>query len=302
MLSQVRVVAFLSAVGLFAPQGAPPAPPVIDMHVHSTQVTPEDLPTLAAANVRYLFLAGLAADLRSWAGEADEGRYLPSLVFPCAQGRAPITGRPCWDGATDFPDPGWLRGELTAGRIRAFGEITAQLAGLRPDDERLAPFWQLAEEFDIPVGLHLGPGPPGAAYLSGPAALPQFRMAAGNPLGLEDVLLRHQRLRLFVMHAGWPQLDSMIALMHAHPNVYVDTAALQAPFITPRAGYYRHLRGLVDAGFGKRIMFGSDFKDQLRHGVDAIMTAEFLSAEQKADILCRNAARFLRLDADICAP
>lgn len=304
MFPQGRFLAILAGVGLLTSQAAPPAPPVIDMHVHSTQVTPNDLAALEGANVRYIFLAGLAADLRAWAGAADAARYLPSLVFPCHQGRAPVTGRPCWEGESDFPDPGWLRGELAAGRIRGFGEVTAQLLGMGIDDERLEPFWQLAEEFDIPVGVHLGPGPPGAAYASGPAPFkaPAFRMAAGDPLRLEDVLLRHKRLRIFVMHAGWPMLDSMIALMYAHPQVYVDTAALQAPFVTPRAGYHRHLRGLVEAGFGKRIMFGSDFKGQVRAGVDAILTADFLSPEQKADILCHNAARFLRLDAATCAP
>ncbi len=59
---------------------------------------------------------------------------------------------------------------------------------------------------------------------------------------------------------------------------------------------------IVDAGFGKRIVFGSDFPNQVLPGIDAIATAEFLSAEQKADILCNNAARFLRLDAAVCAP
>jgi hypothetical protein len=303
-LGQIRLLVLLAGLGLFVQQAAPPAPPVIDMHVHSTQVTPKDLGVLAGANVRYLFLAGLAADLRVWAGQADSTRYLPSLVFPCDKGQAPIGGRPCYEGSSDFPDPGWLRGELAAGRIRGLGEVTAQLLGMGPDDPRLEPFWQLAEELDVPVGLHLGPGPPGAAYESGraPARLPSFRMAAGDPLRLEDVLLRHRRLRLFVMHAAWPQLDSMIALMYAHPNLYVETGALQAPVVTPRAGYYRHLRGLVDAGFGKRIMFGSDFKDQLRPGIEAILSADFLTGEQKADILCNNAARFLRLDADTCHP
>jgi hypothetical protein len=304
MVPHLRFLVILAGVGLVIPQASPPAPPVIDMHVHSTQVAPTDLAALREANVRYIFLAGLDADLRVWAGAADATRYLPSLVFPCARGRAPITGRPCYEGSSDFPDPDWLRGELAAGRIRGFGEVTAQLLGMGADDVRLAPFWQLAEEFDIPVGVHLGPGPPGAAYESSPVPFksPGFRMAAGDPLRLEEVLLRHKRLRIFVMHAGWPLLDSMIALMYAHPQVYVDTAALQAPFVTPRAGYYRHLRGLVDAGFGKRIMFGSDFKNQLRPGIDAILTADFLSPEQKEDILCHNAARFLRLDAAICAP
>ncbi len=72
--------------------------------------------------------------------------------------------------------------------------------------------------------------------------------------------------------------------------------------LTPRAGYLRHLRGLVDGGFGQRIMFGSDFPDQLEAGIDAILDADFLSAEQKADILCNNAARFLRLAAPVCNP
>jgi hypothetical protein len=72
--------------------------------------------------------------------------------------------------------------------------------------------------------------------------------------------------------------------------------------IVPRAGYYRYLHALVENGFGKRIMFASDFPDRIAMGIDAIVAADFLSAEQKADILCNNAARFLRLEAAICRP
>ncbi len=117
---------------------------------------------------------------------------------------------------------------------------------------------------------------------------------------LEDVLLRHKRLRLFVMHAGWPRLESIVALMYAHPQVYVDVAALSTVSAIPRDAYYRHLRGLVQAGFAKRIMFGSDFPDQVKPGIDAIMAADFLSPEQKSDILCNNAARYLRLNSRVC--
>jgi hypothetical protein len=45
------------------------------------------------------------------------------------------------------------------------------------------------------------------------------------------------------------------------------------------------LRSLVEAGFAKRIMFGSDFPDQVGAGIDAILTAEFLTSDQKSDIL-----------------
>jgi predicted TIM-barrel fold metal-dependent hydrolase len=47
-------------------------------------------------------------------------------------------------------------------------------------------------------------------------------------------------------------------------------------------------------------MFGSDFPDQVGAGIDAILGADFLSGEQKSDILCNNAARFLRLNPSPC--
>ena len=86
------------------------------------------------------------------------------------------------------------------------------------------------------------------------------------------------------------------------PNVYVDLGALQATFMVPRPSYYAYLKGLVDNGFAGRIVFGSDFPNQVASGIDAIMGADFLSHAQKADILCDNAARFLRLDTSICVP
>lgn len=281
-------------------------PPVIDMHQHSAQLTPKAYAQMSASNIRYVFLSSTTTDLRGWAAEADPKRYLPALVFPCEAGRAPGpgAGRQCLDDGSEFPDLTWLREEIRAGRIKALGELAPQYMGISPADPRLEPYWQLAEEFDIPVGIHLGPGPPGAAYDSSPAPIKYraFRMTAGDPLLLEEVLLRHKRLRLFIMHAGWPLLDSTLALLYGHPNVYVDVAALENPTIVPREGYHRYLRALVESGFGKRIMFGSEFTNLFGAGVDAILAAEFLSAEQKADILCNNAARFLRLDNSVCLP
>jgi predicted TIM-barrel fold metal-dependent hydrolase len=49
-------------------------------------------------------------------------------------------------------------------------------------------------------------------------------------------------------------------------------------------------------------MYGSDFPNDAAAGIDAIQSADFLSAEQKSDILCGNAARFLRLNPSPCTP
>lgn len=55
---------------------------------------------------------------------------------------------------------------------------------------------------------------------------------------------------------------------------------------------------MVDAGFEKRILYGSDqmyWPDAITESIDAIQSASFLDDGQKRDILYNNAARFLRL-------
>ena len=91
--------------------------------------------------------------------------------------------------------------------------MLTQYEGVSPADPRLESYWALAEELDLPVAIHMGPGPPGAAYLGSP----KYRMSLGDPLLLEPVLARHPKLRLYVMHAGWPMIDRMIALMYELP-------------------------------------------------------------------------------------
>ena len=56
------------------------------------------------------------------------------------------------------------------------------------------PRFALAEELDIPVCLHTGFGPPMSPYMGDP----NFRMRHGNPLLLEDVLVKHPRLRIYI--------------------------------------------------------------------------------------------------------
>ena len=184
---------------------------------------------------------------------------------------------------------------LKAGRLDVLAEVTNQYEGIEPADPRLEEIWAFAEANDIPVGIHVGPGPPGAIYLGAPSN----RASLSSALLLEPVLVRHPKLRLYVMHAGYPLIDEMIALMYAYPQVYVDTGVII--FTQRRDEFYPYLKRLVDAGFGRRIMFGSDqmvWPRVIERSVRTIEEAPFLTAQQKRDILYNNAARFLRLKPD----
>lgn len=291
------------------PQGTPP--PVIDVHLHAplspgpVDSTMESLQSMLevmdSLNVRRAVLNGVPDVLYGWHQEAP-GRMIPALLFPCEDGKAPNYGRPCgFEGGAEFPEVSRVDGAVESGRIEALGEITAQYLGLGPSDPKLEPYFALAEERDVPVFIHMGLGPPSAAYEENPTDVksPNYRATAGDPLLLEEALLRHPDLRVAAMHAGYPMLDEMIFMLRQHPHLYVDVGVLQ--YAIPRAEYYRYLRRLVEAGFGERIMFGSDGEAQaLREGVAAIQEAGFLTEQQKKNMLCNNAARFLRLDEEVC--
>ena len=91
-------------------------------------------------------------------------------------------------------------------------------------------------------------------------------------------------------------LDDLLAVMYAHPQVYVDIGVIV--YTQQRAVFYRYLRGIMEAGFGQRVMFGSDqmvWPEAISRSISVIDDAPFLNDKQKRNILYNNAARFLRL-------
>jgi uncharacterized protein len=186
-----------------------------------------------------------------------------------------------------------LRKDFTKDGFKVMGEIGLQYEGLSPSDPSADKYFALAEELDIPVAIHMGTGGSGRANI----AMPKFRGSAGNPLLLEDLLARHPKLRVQVMHAGYPMIDNMLTLLQASSHVYVDLAGLIWSY--PLKEVNRYIERLVDAGFGDRVMFGTDqmaWPKLMAYSIGIVQNADYLTPAQKRDILYNNAARFLRLD------
>ena len=224
----------------------------------------------------YGILSGPPEFVARWA-DAAPGRFFRGLLFSPAE---------------NPPSPDEVIERHEAGQLDILAEITTQYGGIAPDDEWLMPYWATLEANDIPAGIHVGPGPPGVIYLGASG----YRARLHSALTVEEVLVRHPRLRLFIGHAGFPMLDDLLALMYAHPQVYVGIGVIV--YTQPRESFYRYLKGIFDAGFGKRVMFGSDqmvWPETIGRSIRVIEEAPFLTEGQKRDVLFNNAARFLRL-------
>jgi predicted TIM-barrel fold metal-dependent hydrolase len=244
--------------------------------VNDDELTDKTLEILVRRNIIGITSGPLTGIYR----ERQPERIIPGVMFSVGE---------------NPPSIAELRERIEAGEIEVLGEVTNQYHGIMPDDPRFAPYLQLAEDLDVPVGIHVGPGPPGVAYLFAP----HYRARLHSALQLDDVLARYPKLRLYVMHAGWPMADDMIALMYAYPQVYAGLGVIS--FALPRKEFHGYVRRLVEAGFGNRLMFGSDhmvWPEALEFAIEGIESADFLSERQKRDILYDNAARFLRFSQE----
>jgi predicted TIM-barrel fold metal-dependent hydrolase len=238
--------------------------------------------TVAVAEHRNVIavLSGPAARVAEWV-KASPRRFIRGLSFQL--------------GDRDTPSPAALRTMHARGQVQVLGEVTNQYAGILPDDPRMEPYWALAAELEMPVGIHIGTGPPGAVYLGATG----YRARMHSALTIEEVLVKHPTLRVYIMHAGYPMIDDLLAVLYAHPQVYVDVGVIV--YSQPRPAFYRYLQAIVDAGFTNRVMFGSDqmvWPGTIERAIAVIDEAPFLTPQQKRDIFYNNAARFLRFSEE----
>jgi len=214
--------------------------------------------------------------LRNWQNAAP-GRVIPAIGISTSKDMSVVA----------FTD------SLSSGFYKVMAEVAPQYQGLSPSDSSLDAYFAAAEKLNIPVGIHMGTGGNGMANITSP----KYRASMGNPLLLEDLLARHPKLKVWVMHAGYPMIDNMIALMGANAYVYVDVAGMIWSY--PLEEVNNYIKRLVQAGFEKRIMYGTDlmiWPKLLETSLGVIMNATYLSEDQKRDILFNNAVRFFRLD------
>ena len=236
------------------------------------------LATLRENNVTKVIVSGNLTAVSDY-HLSDPERFIPSFSYPDVD-RNPL------------PDTASFIQFFKEKKFSVFGELGLQYIGKTLADPEFEPYLTICERMGIPVALHTGMSFPNTPY----TCCPEFRTRFGNPQLIEEILVKHRRLKIQLMHAGFPWLQETKAIMNVYPQVYADIAAIN--WLRPLPDFYSYLKSLVDAGLSKRLMYGSDqmyWEDAIPLSIKNVENAPFLTEEQKQDIFYNNAAKFYNI-------
>lgn len=288
---------------VFCPLIALAGEPIIDIHLHCYDetnyfVAPDARGKMAPPDHEAHFhetyrlmrehniVLGIPSNNRSseaaWMQKDSDGRFLRGAYLSL--------GREEWT-------PEEFEAEVKAGRVAVLGEIGAYYEGKTLADPGFEPFLEICERLGVPVAIHTGGGPSQITHRGAPKA----RLTNSNPLLIEEVLVRHPDLKLWLMHAGEFEWEGALRLMAMYPQVYADLGVLLWVHDMTKVWAERFLRDAQAMGMLDRVMFGSDqmiWPHGIEQSLQQLDSYEFLSAGEKRDILYNNAARFLGLSEE----
>ena len=211
-------------------------------------------------------------------------KLLFGLMFPCPDGIMPYGQGKCFEDGKEFPDIRWVRQQILDKKIDFLGELLNEYYGISPSDSIMFPYYALAEEFNLPVGIHTG--------LAGDNnGCPNYNPSMGDPQLMEKLLIKYPKLKVWIMHAGMPYLKGTLAILANYPRVYIDISVIDNPDIVSKTDFHSYMKSLIDSGFENRLMFGSDGGDYTKM-INAVNELDFLTKEQKEKIFYKNAEQF----------
>ena len=276
--------------------------PIIDMHFHITkgfennEIYSNRKVDIDSAKLDWvvddfnknnivLVLGGGTLKYANMYAEVDN-RFWAGLVFPCI--KTVKQDEPC---DKEFFSESELRDIYNTGNLKSLGESMFNYYGIPPTDKRLEPYWKIAEEFNIPVGIHADVGPPPERMNK--EEKPNYNPAFANPELLKPILEKHPNLKLYLMHYGGGFSEQSLELMKLYPQIYCEISAVS--MFAPKEVWEPQVKKLFNEGLGDRLMFASDYFGTVRKNIEIIYNMDWLTEKEKRDIYYNNAARFLNL-------
>ena len=219
----------------------------------------------AVWNLPYAHKPGMADDLNAGMAEVAAAHAGHDVRL--------VTG--CTVHPGDIDPAGTLRRASETHGARVL-KLHCSVGSYEADDPRLAPVFDAAGEFGMPVVVHAGHDVSGLTH--------------GHELGpIVRVASRHPRTIMIVAHCGHEGNDETTAAMREHSNLWAD--------LTPVLSERPDVNAAQLAEFADRLLLGTDAPNTGRSLDDQLawLRSEPLAEEQLAAILGGNATRLIPL-------
>lgn len=157
-----------------------------------------------------------------------------------------------------------------------------------PADPKLAPAYELAEEFDVPVMIH-----------TGDTYAPSGKVKYAHPLHVDEVAVDFPRVKFLICHLGNPWFRDCMEVVYKNENVYTDISGLTLGEFNDRFEAYmrQQLKEMILWGVDpKRVLYGSDWPLASMESYLAFMEELSLPSRDKDLMFFENAARLFKLE------
>ena len=159
-------------------------------------------------------------------------------------------------------------------------------SGFFPNDQRLYPSYEKAQELQIPVVIHSGVKPPSEGS----------RLRYCLPVYIDDVAVDFPDLKIVIAHAGYPWVEDVIMVGLYTENVFADISTLnQIEEVMGSEVILPTLKKLTDSLGAGRVVFGTDGIFNLEPLISAVKNADFLSDSDREKIFSGNAKEILKI-------
>lgn len=168
-------------------------------------------------------------------------------------------------------------------------------SGFYPNTDRLYDVYALAQQLDLPVLIH-----------TGIKAHTGQMMKYNRPLYIDEIAVDFPRLKIIIMHAGYPWVKEALILSKLNDNVWIDLTFLDVLEDTFEDDLLQNtITACMRTVGADKLVWGSEgwslglprFRDEgilrVQKCIRKIQNISFLSDAEKEKILYRNAASLI---------
>jgi len=157
-----------------------------------------------------------------------------------------------------------------------------------PADRKLAPAYELAEAYDVPVMIHTGD-----TYAR------TGKVKYSHPINVDEAAVDFPRVKFVICHLGNPWFRDCMEVVYKNDNVYTDMSGLTLGGFTDRFEAYmrQQLKEMILWGVEpSKVLYGTDWPLVTMESYLQFVDELRLPARDKEQMLFENAAALFKLD------